>query len=388
MPPTDSQKRLALAIHDFLSTSLKDGTLASEDGESIEIAQSCIADTFKIDPSDEAAVKEALGGQSLLSIYGVYEKLKGKDSSTSASTSSTSASSAGAAGSQPGDTSSSTAPNVEAEALKSQGNAAMQQKDPHSAIDFYTRALELAPLNPIYLSNRAAAYSATSQHALAATDAEMATAADPKYTKAWSRLGLARFAQGDARASMEAYRRGIEEEGRGGSEAMRKGYETAKRRVREEGGSVDEDGDEVGAERGVGAEGGAGAGPGGMPDLSSLLGGMGGGGGGGGMPNFSEMMNNPMMRQMAQSVMQNPEMMSNIMNNPRLRELAGSFGAGGGGGGSGGGEGAGRQGGGGGGGGGGMPDLSSLMNDPNIAEMARNIMGGMGGGERGAGGQQ
>ncbi|KAL9090702.1 MAG: hypothetical protein Q9165_005190 [Trypethelium subeluteriae] len=369
MPPTDSQKRLALAIHDFLSTSLKDGTLGPEEGESIEIAQNCIAESFHIDPSNPAALKEALGGQNLLSIYGVYEKLKGKDSSPNTSTttppgtSSSSSSSTGATSSTPGSGAGGQGTNPEAEKLKSQGNAAMQSKDPTRAIELYTQALTLSPLNPIYLSNRAAAYSATAQHALAAQDAEMATAADPKYTKAWSRLGLARFAMGDARGSMEAYGRGIEEEGSGGSEAMKKGYETARRRVQEEGGSAD-DGD-VGARSPDAAGGG-----GGMPDLSSLLGGM--GGGGGGMPNVAEMMNNPMLRQMAQNVMQNPEMMSNLMNNPRLREMMGSFGGGG-------------QGGGQGGGGGGMPDLSSLMNDPSVADLARNLMGGRGGAGRGNG---
>ncbi|KAF2234904.1 hypothetical protein EV356DRAFT_514797 [Viridothelium virens] len=364
MPPTDSQKRLALAIHDFLSTSLKDGTLSPEESESIEIAQNCIAESFHIDPSDPAAIKEALGGQNLLSIYGVYEKLKGKDTTSSNPSSSpnpstttpgTSSSSTGATSSTPGSGAAGQGTNPEAEKLKSQGNAAMQAKDPSRAIDLYTQALTLSPLNPIYLSNRAAAYSATAQHALAAQDAEMATAADPNYTKAWSRLGLARFAMGDAKGSMEAYRRGIEEEGSGGSEAMKKGFETARRRVQEEGGPVD-DGDARARSPDV-AEGAGGAAGGGMPDLSSLLGGMGGGGaggagGGGGMPNFAEMMNNPMLRQMAQNVMQNPETMNNLMSNPRLRELASSFGGGG-------------QGG----GGGGMPDLNSLMSDPSVAEL-------------------
>ncbi|KAL2053171.1 hypothetical protein ABVK25_006496 [Lepraria finkii] len=60
----DSKKRLALAIIDFLSTSLKDGTLTSEDAESIEIATSCIADTFHVDPTNQAHMKDAVGGQS------------------------------------------------------------------------------------------------------------------------------------------------------------------------------------------------------------------------------------------------------------------------------------------------------------------------------------
>ncbi|OJD38779.1 hsc70 cochaperone [Diplodia corticola] len=391
---TESKKRLALAIIDFLNTSTRDGTLSAEDSESIEIATNCIAESFHVDPSDTAATADALGGQNLASIYSVYEKLKGRTTpstegassakegrpstptATTTASASASASTSGAADSK----------KTEAERLKGLGNAAMQKKDYDTAIAFYTQALDLVPLNPIYLSNRAAAYSGASRHRDARQDAEMATAADPAYTKAWSRLGLARYALGDAKGSMEAYEQGIRAEGNGGSDAMKRGYETAKRRVEEEGGGA--------AARSASPPGGGAGGGGGMPDLSSLasmLGGGGGGGqggqGGGGMPDFGALMNNPMLRQMAQNVMSNPQMMQNMLSNPRLREMAEQFG--GGGGGAGAGAGAGAQGGAGagaGGGGGGMPDFSQMMQDPSIMEMARNLMGGGGGGGAPGGG--
>lgn len=337
-----SQKRLALAIIDFLSTSVTDGTVSSEDSESIEIASNCIAEAFKVDPTDTAATADALGGQNLLAVYSVYEKLKGKSTPSTKGESSaqearpatpaTGAPSTPAAGGKD-----------EAEKLKAQGNAAMQKKDYASAIDFYTKALEIVPLNPIYLSNRAAAYSGALKHEEAQQDAEMAVAADPKYSKAWSRLGLARFAQGDAKGSMEAYKQGMEAEG-GGSDVMRRGYETAKKRYEEEAG-------DVGAPD-AGTRSTPSAGAGGMPDLSSLASMFGGSGGDGGMPDLSQMMNNPMVRQMAQQVMQNPDMLNSMMSDPRVAQMAERFG-----GGRGGGQ------------GGGMPDLSSLMNDPSIADM-------------------
>ncbi|RYC62430.1 hypothetical protein CHU98_g3796 [Xylaria longipes] len=360
---TTSKQRLALAICDFLSGSLEDGTLSSDDKDSIDVAINCIAESFKVDPADKPAVQSAIGSQNLMQIYGVYEKLK-----SSAKPSSSSASSAGTSTSTSTSTAAPKLPTDEekarAEELKVQGNKAMTSKDYARAIDLYSQALALHPGNAIFLSNRAAAYSAARDHESARADAEAAVASDPKYTKAWSRLGLARFALGDARGSMEAYSQGIEYEGSGGSEAMKKGFETAKRRVEELEAEERDSSNPIprGASTGVNA----GAG-GGMPDLSSLAGMFGGGGagGGGGMPDLSSIMSNPMFANMAQSLMSNPDMMQNLMSNPRLREMADRF----------------TQ-------GGGMPDMASLMNDPNIAEMARNMMGGGGrGGAPGSGGQ-
>lgn len=318
---------------------------------------------------------DAIGSQSLLSIYGVYEKLKGKSTASTTGASSATEGRPSTPTAKDGTGVSSTTP--ESERYKSEGNAAMARKDHKAAIELYSKAIAISPTNPIYLSNRAAAYSASHKHAEACTDAEMAVAADPKYTKAWSRLGLARFVLGDAKGSMEAYAKGIEYEGNGGSEAMKKGYKTAKEKVEElerekQASELDEDVDDgPGAARGAGGGGGGGAG--GMPDLSALAGMMGGGGGGrGGMPDMSAIMNNPMFASMAQNLMSNPNALQGLMNNPQVRAMADQFGLGGGGGGGGGGAGgeagagtgAGR-----GGGGGGMPDLASLMNDPNVAEM-------------------
>lgn len=319
---------------------MTDGTLAADEQESIDVAVNCIAEAFKVDPTDKAAVSQAIGDQNLLKIYGVFEKLQSAKPAASASASASASSSAPASGPISEET------KKEAEGLKSKGNAAMAQKDYPKAIDLYTQALGLHPGNAIFLSNRAAAYSAAKDHESARADAEAAVAVDPKYTKAWSRLGLARFALGDVKGSMEAYKKGIEYEGNGGSEAMKKGYETAKKRVEE----LENEEAEI-ASRGAGGAPSPGAG--GMPnlnDLASMFGGGGAGGGGGGMPDLGAIMNNPMFASMAQNLMSNPDMMNNLMSNPRLREMANSFGGGGG-------------------GGGGMPDMSALMSDPSIAEM-------------------
>lgn len=324
---------------------MTDGTLSPDDAESIEIAKSCIADTFQVDPSDNAAVKEALGGQSLLSIYSVYEKLKGRTGADTVASGEAKPSTPTVPSGEKGG-----APTPESDKLKSEGNQAMARKDYPAAIDLYSQALNIAPANPIYLSNRAAAHSALGNHAKAVEDAEVAVAADPKYVKAWSRLGLARFALGDAKGAAEAYENGIEAEGNGGSDAMKRGLETANKRIAE----MEKKDNEPPAED-VDDAAGSSRGAGGMPDLSALAGMLGGGGGGGGsgggMPDLSSIMNNPMFASMAQNLMKNPETMSNLMNNPALKQMFGG--------------GEGGQGG----RGGGMPDMSTLMSDPNIADM-------------------
>ncbi|CAZ86147.1 unnamed protein product [Tuber melanosporum] len=245
----------------------------------------------------------------------------------------------------------------------------MAKKDYSSAIEYYTQALRIVPNNPIYLSNRAAAYSSAAQFEKAILDAQVAVDTDPSYAKAWSRLGHARFAKGDARGAMEAYKAGIEAEGNGGSQITRNGYETAKKKVEEE---IAADADNVTAPPGPSTP--RGGGVGGMPDLSSIAGMLGGAGrpAGGGMPDLGSIMNNPMFAQMAQNLMSNPSVMQNMMNNPLVREMLDSVGGDDG-------EGPGAE-------GRSMPDLSGLLADPSIAEMAKNLMGGPGGGGGGTSG--
>ena len=64
----------------------------------------------------------------------------------------------------------------------------MGQKLYDSAVDQYTRAIKL-DRNPVYYSNRAAAWSGLGEHEKAVEDAERALAIDPKFARGYSRLG-------------------------------------------------------------------------------------------------------------------------------------------------------------------------------------------------------
>lgn len=65
----------------------------------------------------------------------------------------------------------------------------MTVKKYDEAIDAYTKAIALDSVNPVYYSNRAAAYASKGDHASAILDSEKAIEVDPKFVKAYSRLG-------------------------------------------------------------------------------------------------------------------------------------------------------------------------------------------------------
>jgi small glutamine-rich tetratricopeptide repeat-containing protein alpha len=153
---------------DFLRVSSSDGTVKEDDKESLEVAIQCIAESFGVDPDDAS---NSIAPASLLSLLDVYLKTKAR------------AAPAPAAPAGP-----STEDKAKAEELKAKGNTLMSQKLYDSAIEQYSDAIKLAP-SPVYYSNRAAAWGGLGEHAKAVTDAQKALELDPKFSKAYSRLG-------------------------------------------------------------------------------------------------------------------------------------------------------------------------------------------------------
>lgn len=226
----------------------------------------------------------------------------------------------------------------------------MSRKEYDSAIESYSRALDLVPDDVIYLSNRAAAYSQAARYDMAVADARKATDINPGYGKAWSRLGHALFASGDVSAARDAYARGCEVDP--ASEIMKRGLETTSKRLQETGTSPTSPPAETRSSSGETEN--TAAGTGGMPDLSSLMGMLGGGGSGGGaggaggIPDFSALLNNPGIMNMMNSL-QSSGAMDRIMSNPRIQESMRS---------------------------GRMPNMADLMSDPDLANQVRSAFGG------------
>lgn len=341
MTLTQEKKAVAAGIVDFLKKCIDDGTIASDDRDSVDVAIECISDVFQVSESDKSLLK----GMDLLTLVSnPAGPITGSETITVTKETVTTES-----------TTVSDEDRAQAETLKSQGNRCVAQQKFQEAVDHYTNAIGLVPTNAIYYSNRSAAYSSLREPEKAAEDARKAIELDPNYSKAYSRLGLALYSLGDAEGSMKAYQKGLETEGATPSEGMKRGFETAKKRVQEDleasvpsasssttdlasGGAASES-----------REGGAPAG--GMPNLSNLF-------GGGGMPDLSSIMNNPQIAQMAQQMMSNPAL-ANIMNSPGAQRLQENV----------------RN--------GQMPSLGDIMSDPSLAELARSFMGGAGAGNGG-----
>ncbi|KAF9072732.1 cytoplasmic protein [Rhodocollybia butyracea] len=317
---SEKQQKLVLSIIDFLNESITNGTVKADDREGLEVAVQCIGEAFGVDPSnDEQALRLSVKPATLQTIFDVY--LKTKEKVDGGSQSQTSTSSSLPKGPSAED-------KAKAEKLKQSGNALMSSKEYDEALEAYTEAISFDSGNPIYYSNRAAAYSSKGDHLSAVGDAELALAADPTFVKAYHRLGHAQYSLGDYKAAADAFERGLKLDPT--NAGLKSGLQNAKERISED----DDEGP-----------------PPLVPDDARGSARAGGGGGGGGMPDLASMMNNPQMMAMAQQMMANGGLanlmgnpavanmmnrvqsgdvpsMEEIMSDPALRNLASQFGAG------------------------------------------------------------
>ncbi|POY73325.1 hypothetical protein BMF94_3660 [Rhodotorula taiwanensis] len=335
MSSATAQKRAAFSILRFLDESLKNGTIKADDAEGIEVANQCIAEAFGIDLDAEQDQRA----------YGIAKSLDQlvQDAANQAGSSS-------AAKEVP---SAAAVDKQGAEAAKSRGNQLMAKKDYQGAIDAYSEAIDKDGSNPVYWSNRAAAYSQISQHDSAVSDAREAINVDPSFSKAYSRLGHALFSVGQYGEAVEAYEKGLELDPTNAT--MKSSLATARSRAPAATSSSSADAAEGAGSVSPRAAGGAGAnagGAGGIPGFPGM---------GGGMPDLAGMMNNPAIMNMAQQMMQNGGL-ERMMQNPMLQQMMGGAG------------------------GGGMPDIGALMNDPEMRRLAEQFGSAMGGRPGGAGG--
>jgi len=284
----------------------------------------CIGEAFGVDPSNkEQSQTLSVKPASLQSIFDVFIKTRDKVSSEPqpSSLGSSSQSSGPSANDK-----------VQAEKFKQAGNAQMSSKDYDAAIESYNKAVSLDPTNPVYYSNRAAAYSSKGDHLAAVGDAEKAISVDPKFVKAYHRLGYvpafaeglnsfslrfsrhAQYSLGDFKASASAFERGLKLEP--GNAGLKSGLQNAQARATsDDAPSLNESSSRSpGGTPVSGSD--PGAGLGGMADMMRNM----GMGSGGGMPDIASLMNNPQLMAMAQQMAANGGL-ANLMQNPAVANM-------------------------------------------------------------------
>lgn len=96
-----------------------------------------------------------------------------------------------------------------AQEAKAKGNAAFQAGDFPSAVQHFTKAIELSPSDAVLYSNRSGAYASLKQFENALKDAEMCVKLKPDWAKGYSRKGLAEFNLGRLREAEATYSKGL-----------------------------------------------------------------------------------------------------------------------------------------------------------------------------------
>lgn len=300
---SETQKRLVVSILEFLEASIADGTVGADDKDGIEVAIQCIGEAFGVDASDEATRQRlSVKPATLPSIFDVYMKTKERMKGSQSTSSSAPAPQAERSGPSAED-------KAAAEKHKMSGNAKMSGKDYESAIAEYSHAIALDPGNPVYYSNRAAAYSSSGKHDLAVADAEKAIEVDPTFVKAYHRLGHAHYCLEDYESAASAFQKGLDLEPNNAS--LKNGKENALSRITSKPASS--------TSAGTSSRGGPSAGGAGGPGFDEVLRSLNETGGPGGM-DFASMMQNPAIMNMAQQMMANGGL-ENLMRNPALNTM-------------------------------------------------------------------
>eukprot|EP00118_Oscarella_pearsei_P025082 m.307469 g.307469 ORF g.307469 m.307469 type:complete len:357 (+) comp42319_c0_seq1:149-1219(+) len=338
----ETRKRLALAIVRHLQSELNEG-LVTDAADSIQVAVDCLAASYELDLGNEAQFKELASEKTLMEMF-----LSGS----------------GITAAEPEKAASISAEDKErAEKLKSRGNDFVKNNKFAEALDCYSKAIEIDPTEPVYLSNRAAVYSKMLNYQQSIDDCRKALELDPNFSKAYGRLGFAYMNMKELEKATTAYEQALQ------LDPDNQSYKTCLQVIRQKlASSAQEEPPNPNPASAATApppsSGSGGVSAGGFPDLGGM--------------DIGAMFSNPAMMNMAQSLMSNPAVMN--MATSMFSSLSGAGGQQGGGQ-----QGAGQQGGGQQGGGGGLENLFAMgqqitqqlsQNNPELLEQLQEQMGG------------
>ncbi|KAK3736600.1 hypothetical protein QZH41_006361 [Actinostola sp. cb2023] len=267
--------------------------MAGDTAETLEVAIQCLEQVFKVESYDEIHKQSLKVDKPLQEIFDAYTKEHFPDMPETTGGTTVMQPTANA--------------RERAEQLKAEGNQLMKIEKYPEAINCYTQAIALDNTNPVYPCNRAAAYSKLAEHQKAVDDCKRALKLDPKYSKAYGRMGLSYQNMNDLPKAQESYQKAIELE-------PENVFYKNNLRVIEEGLSQASSGPARGVPPGVGA----GAG---MPNLGGV--------------DFASLFSNPAVMNMAQTFMQSPQMQQMVSGMMTGGAMGGGGATGGGGGGGG-----------------------------------------------------
>ena len=97
---------------------------------------------------------------------------------------------------------------VQANLLKDEGNVEFQAGNIELAIKLFTNAINIDPDNAVFYSNRSAAYMKVDSISKALHDAEKCVELDPKWSKAYNRLGVAQQGLKRFDAAIDTFKKG------------------------------------------------------------------------------------------------------------------------------------------------------------------------------------
>ena len=207
-----NSKDIAALIIDYLKKVVERKEVSDDSSDNLNVAIDCIMEAFDIDiNSIKTIVRSAFDNNDLTSLIPVSKMLPGESIEAKKYNSHE--------------------VNEKAEILKIEGNKEMLSKNYKAAMELYSEAIRTDYTQAAYYTNRSIAYAMLDEYGSAINDANKAITIDPFYSKAYTRLGFANFAQGNFVDALHAYKKVLDIEGDKASESMKTNYETAKMKV-------------------------------------------------------------------------------------------------------------------------------------------------------------
>ncbi|XP_062568112.1 small glutamine-rich tetratricopeptide repeat-containing protein beta-like [Saccostrea cucullata] len=256
--------KLVFSIVKFLKDQTTQENLSEDSIESLEVAIQCLESAYNIDTQDESHIARYQVQRNLLDIFNSQISSEPESEFSTLSLH------------EP-----TPEEKEQAEKLKNEGNNFMKEEKFSDALECYSQAIKLDNKNSVYYCNRAAAYSKLNKNIQAIEDCERALNIDPQYSKAYGRMGIAYTALMDHESARECYRKALELDPT--NQSYQNNLEIAEQKLKE-----------------AAMQAGFNMGPMGMGNMD-----------------FGQMLNNPALMNMAQSMMQNPnmqQMMANFMS--------------------------------------------------------------------------